>query len=1093
MLKNLVSNFRRVPDANMLVIKHGGLGALRLLSSYFDADFYANEVGMTFAREEDALAHYFARGEAQGKRPSQFFSPSEYLATYRDVTARPLEHFVLFGYNENRSPRPVTHSRIMDKHPVVKEWKHAEAMDRMIDHELLTRGGYLVGNADALQFMLSDGAITIDPSESFCAEAYRAFYPDADAFSPLLHYVMWGRDEGRITMPGELWHALGRLYARDAWKMARQPVTPHALAQIRVADAALADGSFAEAADVLTRFFDAPSRSWFWPLLAVQAWRAGDMKRAKNLSSHGDIHDRSVPSLAQGIYALAREDRFSALNILMPLADSGDQDAIELMAEVIGAQEPYPKIRAAAEALFDESFYRRLYPDVADLPISALGHYLVSGWQELRRPCAIFDPSFYRRTTDGLARRNFELVHFYEIGLPEGKRGNAASNGPWWTAAEELDWQAVPSARLSPDTVAAVIIPVYDGKRQTLAAIHAALGARQKDPYAVFVIDDRGPDEGLSDTLAELAGRGLFEYTANPDNIGFVRSVNGAVGRVPEGLDIVLLNADTYVAPGWFRRLRGHVLRNEDCATVTPLSNNATIASYPVANDENLLHIGIEIDALDAMVAKLNSDVAVEAPTGVGFCMYFRRRVIDEIGMFDPVAFPRGYGEENDFCMRALARGWRNLIACDVFVFHEGAVSFGSNKQALMDAGSRQLALRHPSYFALVRRHVRAEPLRAIRRKIDLERLRHAQGFELVAVRHRWRGGVDTYLASRSDRDRRMDMEVHGGRLVSFYTDRGYYPNLVDLDIFGDVDLILSTLKSCRCKALQINSFAGLDWSAQARLMDVIACSGIVYDFVGHDYAAISHHHQLMPPDGIRRGEVDLAQIASWDSLENPDGGARVTQAERLLAWGNFLRGARRREVPSRAAKVVFSEGFPDLAFDVVPHIDHLPSVKLSARPDDGTVLIVVMGALGHHKGSAVLASVAEASRQLNLPLRFRLIGYSDLDDSLRSSGVEVTGEYASEAEALCLIGKEKPDYFFIPSIWPETFCYTLSFSSALGVPPIVFDVGAQGERARTIDGSEILDLLNCNNPYLIAEQIYSASLERGRKKMTVETTRTEA
>jgi GT2 family glycosyltransferase len=43
---------------------------------------------------------------------------------------------------------------------------------------------------------------------------------------------------------------------------------------------------------------------------------------------------------------------------------------------------------------------------------------------------------------------------------------------------------------------------------------------------------------------------------------------------------------------------------------------------------------------------------------------------MDDIGAFNASAFGRGYGEENDFCLRATARGWRNVAACDVFVRH---------------------------------------------------------------------------------------------------------------------------------------------------------------------------------------------------------------------------------------------------------------------------------------------------------------------------------------------------------------------------------------------------------------------------------------
>jgi hypothetical protein len=41
------------------------------------------------------------------------------------------------------------------------------------------------------------------------------------------------------------------------------------------------------------------------------------------------------------------------------------------------------------------------------------------------------------------------------------------------------------------------------------------------------------------------------------------------------------------------------------------------------------------------------------------------------------------------------------------------------------------------------------------------------------------------------------------------------------------------------------------------------------------------------------------------------------------------------------------------------------------------------------------------------------------------------------------------PDLILIPSIWPETYCYTLSHALASGRPVAGFDLGAVGTRLR--------------------------------------------
>jgi hypothetical protein len=81
--------------------------------------------------------------------------------------------------------------------------------------------------------------------------------------------------------------------------------------------------------------------------------------------------------------------------------------------------------------------------------------------------------------------------------------------------------------------------------------------------------------------------------------------------------------------------------------------------------------------------------------------MYIRRAVIDAVGAFDEAAFPQGYGEENDFCQRASARGLRHLIAGNVYVRHARSASFGHERRvALGRAGMAVLRERWPNYEA---------------------------------------------------------------------------------------------------------------------------------------------------------------------------------------------------------------------------------------------------------------------------------------------------------------------------------------------------------------------------------------------------------
>src|SRR5205807_2806849 len=126
----------------------------------------------------------------------------------------------------------------------------------------------------------------------------------------------------------------------------------------------------------------------------------------------------------------------------------------------------------------------------------------------------------------------------------------------------------------------------------------------------------------------------------------------------------------------WIDRLRAQRSGKAKIGTITPWSNNATLLSYPAAFANNDFELEIDFAELDRLVARELAGEASDLPTGVGFCLYVARDCLNEIGAFDADAFGRGYGEENDFCLRAAAGGWRNIAACDVFVRHTGGVSF---------------------------------------------------------------------------------------------------------------------------------------------------------------------------------------------------------------------------------------------------------------------------------------------------------------------------------------------------------------------------------------------------------------------------------
>lgn len=262
-----------------------------------------------------------------------------------------------------------------------------------------------------------------------------------------------------------------------------------------------------------------------------------------------------------------------------------------------------------------------------------------------------------------------------------------------------------------------IIVPVYDAAallRRCLAALD-----RHTDPTQarVLAIDDASPDPAVAPLLAEWAQRSPLRprVLANPRNLGFVGTVNRGIAQT-EG-DVLLLNADTEVTPGWLARMAAALAADARIATATPFSNNAEICSWP--DFCRAAPVPADADRIALACAQAGPPGYPDLPTAVGFCMLIRRAALAALGDFDQATFGRGYGEENDFCLRAAAHGWRNVLVDDCYVVHAGGGSFAALGLKPGGANLERLLARYPGYNALVAAFIAADPLAQRRARIE--------------------------------------------------------------------------------------------------------------------------------------------------------------------------------------------------------------------------------------------------------------------------------------------------------------------------------------------------------------------------------------
>jgi GT2 family glycosyltransferase len=248
-----------------------------------------------------------------------------------------------------------------------------------------------------------------------------------------------------------------------------------------------------------------------------------------------------------------------------------------------------------------------------------------------------------------------------------------------------------------------VIVPVYGAPALVERCIESVL--RHSGAHArLIVIDDASPDPAIAPLLSRYRGRSGVELLHNETNRGFTATVNRGIACAARA-DVVLLNADTEVGPNWLAGLRRAAYSASDIGTVTAVSDNAGAFSVPELEQYCPWPAAWSFTQASRALWQHAGLAYPRMPTGNGFCLYIRRAALDAVGAFDEQAFAEGYGEENDFCQRAQAAGFRDLIAGNVFVAHARSQSFGvARRVALGETGMRILRARWPNYDADVAR-----------------------------------------------------------------------------------------------------------------------------------------------------------------------------------------------------------------------------------------------------------------------------------------------------------------------------------------------------------------------------------------------------
>lgn len=315
-------------------------------------------------------------------------------------------------------------------------------------------------------------------------------------------------------------------------------------------------------------------------------------------------------------------------------------------------------------------------------------------------------------------------------------------------AADQAARVALPHKDPVSDACVDIIIPVYNAV-EDLAVCLASIRRWPSDVIRqIILVDDCSSPETATWLKNYRDRHSDVQLLRNSENLGFTRAVMEGVQR-SEAPYMLFLNSDTQVTPHWVEGMLKAMEAHPNTALVGPLSNNGYYQTIrPTAALGAPSTRERAPDDAAALVRCTTQEVFPKVPLLSGFCLLVDRAAFDQVGGLDCEAFPHGYWEVQDLCLKLTDNGYESVVADNVYVHHEGGGSITeSRRENLITTGLRRLYDRYSGLRVLLAEAVSASQPEIARHKrawtSASENKRNAAGGDPedrnALARHQWR------------------------------------------------------------------------------------------------------------------------------------------------------------------------------------------------------------------------------------------------------------------------------------------------------------------------------------------------------------------
>jgi len=229
-----------------------------------------------------------------------------------------------------------------------------------------------------------------------------------------------------------------------------------------------------------------------------------------------------------------------------------------------------------------------------------------------------------------------------------------------------------------------IITPTWNNEDYTIRCFES-IAKNTKVSYKIIWIDNASEKESRKKVRDFLEKENILHIAIfNDENKGFVGGTNQGIKMALKinPSYIVFQNNDTEVFEGWDEKMINVAESDPNIGLVGPITS-------PCDSWQSVNHLKVKMDifknlpkyncndhnSFSKKIAEKYKNQIIDVEMVAFFSTLFKTETIRQLGLLS-TDFGIGFGDDDDYCMRAKKQNWKIVLAANVFIFHNHRTTF---------------------------------------------------------------------------------------------------------------------------------------------------------------------------------------------------------------------------------------------------------------------------------------------------------------------------------------------------------------------------------------------------------------------------------